>query len=135
VLEEQRGDVRIVDQVAGDARSADERVEDLYVIGRLAEKNQRGAGKNRPRVRQGDRHWNGRMIDARMGDDPQELVDAGPGNGPRYRALGKRAQEIARSPVVSTRYDLRLNKHIGVDRPHRLPAVHQIEQLVPVQDV
>lgn len=119
VLEAQRRDMGIVDQVSGGAGAHNDSFEKLGVVHGFRQQSKRGRSKNPREIRLGAIDWNRRMIDARMGHHTQELVDARPGNRPWNTALGHLGQESPRHLVMEAGRDLSENQNVGVDRSQR----------------
>ena len=83
----------------------------------------------------GNVNRDGRREDARMSHHPQKLVDARPWDGPGNRSLGQLRHERAGGLMMSGRDDFRIDEDIRIDGPHGSAAVHQIEQLVAIEQV
>ena len=75
------------------------------------------------------------MEHSRVRDNPEELVDARPGNGPRKAALGEAVDQLERGAVVPVGVHLSINQDVGIDGLHELPPVHQIEKRVAVKEI
>ena len=75
------------------------------------------------------------MIDSWMGNDSQEFVNAGPGDCPRNRTLSQVGENLTGDLVVRARANLSVDEDICVNGLHALPAIHEIEELVAIQDV
>ena len=63
----------------------------------------------------------GREGDPWVGDDPKELVDTGPRNGPRLGALAETAKHLHGALVVIRGHHRCVDEDIGVDGPHAGP--------------
>ena len=86
-------------------------------------------------VPQRDGEWDRGMIYAWVGQHTQELVDAGPWNGPRVGILRQRAEEVSCRFVIAAGSDFREDEDIRVDSLHGSAPVHEIEQCPSVQNV
>jgi len=75
------------------------------------------------------------MVDAGMRDNSQILVEARPGNGPRKGAFRKFPKQSSGLFMPRTGTDFRVDENVGVDRLRRSPAIHEVEELVAIQDV
>ena len=75
------------------------------------------------------------MVDAGMRDNAQELVEEWPGNGPRKGAFRKFPKQPSGLFMPRTGTDFRVDENVGVDRLRRSPAIHEVEELVAIQDV
>ena len=60
-----------------------------------------------------------RVVDPRMGDDGEELVQARPGQCPRRPALGQLADLGRRGPVELRVAAVRVDQDVRVDRDHK----------------
>src|SRR5208282_2670102 len=80
---------------------------------------------------QGDR-W---MEHSGVRNNPEKLVDAGPGNGPRKAALGEAVHQLERGAVVPVGIHFSVNQDVGIEGLHELPPVHQIEKRVAVKEI
>ncbi len=78
---------------------------------------------------------NRRMEDAGMSDNPEEFVNARPGNCPRQRSFGKSLQEFKRRTMALARFDFSINEDVCVDGLHGLAPIHQVKQRVAIQQV
>ena len=76
-----------------------------------------------------------RVIDPRMCHDAEELVGARPGDRPGSSVLGQFPEQPAGGHVVPARRHLRIDQDVGVDRTHASTPVHQVEELVAVENV
>ncbi len=96
----------------------------------------RGRGfEDAAEVRQRDGEGHGWVIDTGMGHHPQELVGTRPGDRPGQGALGQFPQERPCGLVRRARGDLGEDQDVRVDGPQRSAIFHEIEELVPIQDV
>ena len=108
----------VVDARTSHPAFGDERTQFGPVLFRLCEQDQ--IRRFKPSVnlveRRGKRAW--RIVDARMGDNSEKLVQAGPRNSPGRAAFGKVGQ-VTGSPRVEFRVPpVRVNQNVGVDRDH-----------------
>lgn len=116
MLQAERSDVRVVNEIAGSSRSGYDSIHDFRVAGGLGEEEQGGA------LEQGADRTE-RMVNRergvenpRMGGDTQELVDAWPGDRPWQIVLGEEDQKIVRGFVLGNRLDVRGDQNVRVDR-------------------
>src|ERR687896_1147216 len=70
-----------------------------------------------------------------MSDHAQEFVNARPRQRPWHRALRELRQQLARLAMMLTRRNLGVDEEVGVDRLQCLSSVHQVKQLIAVQQV
>ena len=75
------------------------------------------------------------MVDSRMGDDAQELIDAWPRYSPGKGTFRKFPEEPPSNLVMRTRADLRIDEDVRVDRTHWSPSIHEIEELVAIENI
>ena len=75
------------------------------------------------------------MVDSRVGNNPQELINAWPGDCPRNRTLSHFGENLTGDLVVRAGANLSVDEDIRVNGLHTLPAVHEIEELIAIQDV
>ena len=70
-----------------------------------------------------------------MSNDSEELIDTRPGDRPRQRSICQPVEDVERGAVAVARLDFRMNKDVRVNRLHELTPIHEIEQLVTIQEV
>ena len=70
-----------------------------------------------------------------MSDDSKELVDARPGDRPGQCPVRQVLKDVERNAVAGARLDFRMNEDVRVNRLHGLTPIHEIEQLVAIQEV
>ena len=78
---------------------------------------------------------NRRMKDTGMSNNPEEFVNARPGNRPRQRSFGKPLQKFEGRLVALARFDFSVNKDVRVNGLHGLAPIHQVKQRVAIQQV
>ncbi len=135
MLQAERGDIGIVDKVARDARFFQYPRHHVGMIRRLGEQNQRGRIQNAAQIIERNRERDRRMVDAGMRDNSQKLVEAWPGNGSGKGAFRKFPKQSSGLFMPRAGTDFRVDEDVGVYRLHRSPAIHEVEELVAIQDV
>ena len=100
VFTDQRGDMRIVDQVAHRSSTFDGAPEMAWVCRAFAQQHQRGRRKQRFQIFQGGVEIRGRVEDPRVGDHPQKLIYTRPGQSPQVTALGETLKERKRRGML-----------------------------------
>ena len=82
VLEAERCNVSVVDQVPRNTGFLNDRHHDFGVVRRLLKKDKSWRSKKSAQITQGHPNWDGRVIDSWMSHHAEKLVDAWPRNGP-----------------------------------------------------
>lgn len=135
VLHTQGRDVRIVNKVSRHATLYHHRHHDLRMPLRLVQQNEHRGTQNPLQISQGNLQGHGWMVDSRMCYHTQKLVNTRPRDCPWYRTFGLFLKNLSRNRVVGAGANLGVHKDIRVNGSQRLPTVHDIEEIVPVQDV
>ena len=135
MLEAERGDVGVMDQVAGRSRRPDDCVHHVGVSGRFGQKHKGWRSQDRPHVAERHFGWDWWMIHPGVRHQSKELINARPGNRPRHRAFAALPENLQRSIVLGAAVDLGKHKDVGVDGAHCSPTMHQIEQRVSIEKI
>jgi len=135
MFDTQRCNVGIVDKVPRNVGLLDNGKHHFGMVHGLVQKDQGRRLKNTPQIPQSDFRRDGRMVHSRMRDDPQELVDARPRDGPGNRSLRQIHEGFSGNSVVRARANLCEDENVRINCLHASSTVHQIEKLIAVQDV
>ena len=135
VFDAQGNDVGIVNQIACGTRLPKRLVEQGSVLFRFRQQKERRRSQQLFQVFQYDVQRNRRMEDARMSNNPEEFVDARPGDRPRQCAFGEVLEDLTCRNMVFARLDFSVDEDVRIDGLHRLTPIHEVEQGVPVKQV
>ena len=135
MLEAESDNVRVMNEIACGPRLANGSIKHAKVPPRLSEQNERGRSQHPFEIGQDNLERDRRMKDARVSDDPEEFVNAGPRDGPGESSFDERSQDLEGRVMVLARLNLSVDQDVGVNRLHGLGSVHKIEERISVQQV
>lgn len=135
VLQAQGGNVRVVNQVARRARLAYDLIEQGNVAFGLGEQNERGRSKDAAQIVERDVQGDRRMEHPGVRHNPEELVDARPGDGPGKATCGQALDQLERGAVSLVGLHFSVNQDVRINGLHELPPVHQVKQRGAVKDI
>ena len=101
----------------------------------LEKKYQRWRSQDLCKIVECDLERNGGSENARMGYHSKKLIDTGPRNCPGNRSFGQFCQHPPRGAGVGGGDTLGVPQDIGVDGPQESATVHEVEELIAVQQV
>jgi hypothetical protein len=123
VLDAERGDLAIVHEVSRNVAVA-ERAIQMTRMGRpFAEERERGRFEQPLQVLEGDAERGRRVEDPRMGDHPQELVDAGPRKRPGLGSRRELSQQANGLAVEGRFLAPGEDEDVRVERDQRRPSI------------
>ena len=135
VFEAEGNDVSIVNQIACGTRLTKRRVEHGGVSPRFCKQKEGRRSQQLFQVFQCNVQRNRRVEDSRMSNNPEELVNARPGDCPWLCSFGEVFQDLACRVMVLARLNFSIDEDVSIDCLHRLAPIHEIEQGVPVKQV
>jgi hypothetical protein len=100
----------------------------------FAKENQRRRLEERLQIFQCMVQSGGWAKHSRMSHHAEELIDAGPWDGPGIMSFGKLPQQPARRGMSRQLLTSGVNQQIGIE-PDQLPPLHQIEQSLPILEI
>lgn len=135
MLQAQDGNMSIVDQVAGGICLANHFTEQGSVALCFGEEQERRRSQQTAQISERDFQRNGRMKNARVSNDSEELVNAGPRDGPRSRSLGEVLDQRESRGVVRVRLHFGEYQDVRIDGLHRSPPIHQVKKSISVHEI
>lgn len=115
MLRAESGDASIVDAGSGHCSARDERAQLVPVLVRF--RKQYECRRFQPCIDLPKRclEWRRRIVDARVGNDGEKLVQAWPRDRPSCAAFGKVGDAFCRSGVKRRVLAMRVNEDVGID--------------------
>ena len=135
VLEAKGNNVSVMNQIAGRTRLTKRWVEHGGVALRFCQQKEGRRSQQLFQVFQYNVQRNRWVEDSRMSDNPQELINARPGDRPWLCSFGEVFQDLSCRVMMLARLNLSIDEDVSVDCLHRLTPIHEIEQGIPIQQV
>lgn len=135
VLDAQRRDVGVMDQIARDCGLSNDGGHDFAVPLGLGKENERWRRKDLIQIMESDGERNGGRKHPRVRNNSKKLINTGPWNRPRNPPLGKFRQQKPGRAMVGGRNDFRVDEDVCVDGLHVSAAIHQVKELVSIEQI
>lgn len=135
VFQAQNGNVSIVNQVPGSICLANDLIEQRNMSIGLGKQQKRRRSDNTAQISKRDFQRDRRMKDARVRNNSEEFVKAGPWDRPGSRSLGEIPHQLESRGVMLIRFHFGRDQDVRVNGLHRSPPVHQVEKCVAVHKI
>lgn len=135
MLPAQRGNVCVLGEVPRSVRFPKQSLEDGKVSGCFRKQHNGRRLKQSPQIVQDHLKGDGEVKDARMCDNADELIDAGPRNRPGEGAFREFLESLSCLLVMRARENFRVDQEICVYSQHDLASIHEVEEFVAIQQI
>ncbi len=135
MFQTQSYDVGIVDQVSRHSGLPDHLLQYGVVARSFGKQDQGGRGQHIAQIFECQLLRNRRVVHARVSYNSEKFVNTRPRYCPDRIPFGQANKNLASSFVMLARSDLGINEDIRVDRLHVSTPFHQVEELIPIQNV